>query len=64
MAPAGFEPAIRASELPQTDAVNCAATVIGLSNHTFIKYLLNENPKQNCMENSYSNRNFKQMTDF
>jgi len=43
MAPAGFEPAIPTSERPQTDVLNCAATVIGLRHHIFVKYLLNEN---------------------
>jgi len=30
MPPAGFEPAIPASERPQTHALNCAATGIGI----------------------------------
>jgi len=33
MGPAGFEPTIQASERPQTDALDSAATGIGHLNH-------------------------------
>jgi len=46
MIPAGFEPAIPSSELPQTHAWDCAAT--GIDNANIYLLVMNFNDIDNC----------------